>query len=318
LEQIINGRAFWQNPISAYQTVEEITDLLLHTVKQYQQWHSTLRDAKAALELLEILADPQLLQEAKTSLSLLSIELDRIEIEHLLSGKYDRNGAYLTITGKDSVEMLLRMYASWAKSHGYKLSWVAESLACSGVINYAIVEIHGIYPDGYLKSETGIHKLERILPENANSIQTSLVRVEVTPICNESEFEIPQQDLEIILPLILGNTNKLEVWVRVVHIPTGIAVYCDCERNRHQNKEKALSIVKSKLWALANSQGVKQIADIQPHSSQNLPSQEIRRYIFDSKMVLDIRTGLKTTALTEVINGKIDPFIRAYLQQECQ
>lgn len=287
-------------------------------MKQFQQWHSTLRDAKAALELLEIQADPQLLQEAKASLSLLSLELDRIEIEHLLSGKYDRNGAYLTITGEDSVEMLLRMYASWAKSHGYKLSWVAVSLDCSRVINHAIWEIIGIYPYGYLKSETGIHKLERPLPENANNIQTSIVRVEVTPIFNESEFEIPQQDLEIILPSIQGNTNKLEVWVRVVHIPTGIAVYCDCERNRHQNQEKALSILKSKLWALANFQGVKQIANIQPQNFKNLPSQEIRRYIFDPKMVLDIRTGLKTTALTEVMNGKIDPFIRAYLQQECQ
>ncbi|MEH1888224.1 MAG: peptide chain release factor-like protein [Nostoc sp.] len=147
---------------------------------------------------------------------------------------------------------------------------------------------------------------------------TSLASVEVSPILDKSvKFEIPEKDLEITVPRPQGNVNSPETWVRVFHIPTGISVFCDQERRQIQNQELALAILKSKLFVIARIQGVQQVDEIQPRQIKSLSNKLIREYILHPyTRVKDLRTNVVTTAATEVLDGDIDLFIKAYLQQQ--
>jgi peptide chain release factor 2 len=330
LNQLISQATFWDNSVTFYQILQEI-EFLNATKKQYQRSHFILEDIKAALELLELSADEELLQEAQTNLTQLQQELETIEIQQLLSNPHDEKGAFLTITagvgGADAeywAYMLLRMYSKWGESHSYKILLVKESCGDLAGIKSASLEIIGRYAYGYLKSETGTHQLQQISPfDVSNSLRTSLASVEVIPILGESvEWEIPEKDLEITWPRYRGNVNHLETWVNMVHIHTGISVFCNQERSLMQNKEKALAILKSKLFAMptagyayALAQNV-QIDKIQPRQIKPVSSKLIREYILHPYTnVKDLRTNVETTAATEVFDGKIDLFIKAYLQQ---
>jgi len=159
----------------------------------------------------------------------------------------------------------------------------------------------------------------RISPLSGNGRRhTCFAIVEVSPILDKSvEFEIPAKDLEITLPRHKGNVNRPETWVRVFHIPTGITVFCKQERNQLQNKEKALAILKNKLFAIALAQGVQQVAEIQPQRINSFSNKLIREYILHPyKNVKDLRTKVATTDVVEVLDGEIDLFIKAYLQQQ--
>lgn len=147
---------------------------------------------------------------------------------------------------------------------------------------------------------------------------TCLASVEVSPILDECiDFEIPQKDLEITYRRYQGNVNRTETWVQVIHIPTGIAVISNNERSQMQNKEKALAILKSKLLAIALAQGVQQITKIQPRQIQSLSKKLIREYILHPyQKVKDLRTQLETTAVTDILEGEIDLFLKASIQQQ--
>jgi len=210
------------------------------------------------------------------------------------------------------------MYYRWAIKHNYQVCVVEETFGDFTGFKYVTCEFIGSYAYGCLKSELGIHQLQRILPfDTSGNLQISLARVEVFPILGESlEFEIPQQHLEIKVARNQGNRNRTEVWVQVVHLPTGITVFCEYERSQMQNKKKALAILKGKLVAIALAQGVNSIANIQPGRIKDLSNKIIREYILHPyTKVKDLRTNAETTAVTEVLNGEIDLFIKAYLQQ---
>lgn len=285
-----------------------------------------LEDIKAGVELLELSADEQLLQEVQTNLTQLWEEVNKAEIGHLLSQPCDQNGAFITITADiGSVDaqgwasMLFRMYYLWAVSHGYKVFPVDINKGDEPYIRYAL-EITGYYAYGYLKSEQGRHaRILRISPLNGKGRRyTSFANVEVSPILDESvEFEILEKDLEIILPPPQGNVNRAAVWVQVFHLPTGITVFCNNEYKQLQNKEKALAILKSKLWAIMQAQGVNQIAKIKPKEITSLSSNSVREYVLHPyQKVKDLRTNLETTAVAEVLDGEIDLFIKAYVRQK--
>lgn len=324
LDQVIAQPDFWNHPTRAYEVLQEIEYSIFYKHQEYQRWCSILEDIKAALELLELSADEQLWQEVQSNLTQLQQELETAEIRQLLSDPHDQKGAFLTITaGVGGVDaeywayMLLQMYWRWAKSHNYQLDVVEISDGNEAGIKYATLEITARCAYGCLKSETGTHQLQQISPfDAAKSLQTSLTSVEVIPILDESvEWEIPEKDLEITWYRHRGNVNRTEVWVRVVHIPTGISVFCDQQRSQLQNKEKALAILKSKLFAIALAQGV-QIDKIQPRQIKPLSNKLIREYILHPyTKVKDLRTNVETPAATEVLDGKIDLFIKAYLQQ---
>jgi peptide chain release factor 2 len=297
-----------------------------------QRWQSSLDDARAILELLELESDEALLQEAESNLTHLSRELDQWELQQLLSGPYDQHGAVLTINAgaggtdaQDWAEMLLRMYTRWAEQHRYKVHLMESSEGDEAGIKSATLEIDGKYAYGYLKVEKGTHRLVRISPFNANDKrQTSFAGVEVMPILDSSvTLDIPDKDLEITTSRAGGkggqNVNKVETAVRVVHLPTGLAVRCTEERSQLQNKERALSLLKAKLLVIAQEQRAKEIADIRGDIVEAAWGNQIRNYVFHPyQMVKDLRTAMETTAIEDVMNGELDPFIEACLRQDNQ
>lgn len=272
--------------------------------------------------------DDSVLGEVKSGYSELQEKIDNMKLDTLLSGKYDKLSAIITLhsgaggtEAQDWCEMLYRMYNMWAERKGFKTEVIDYLDGEEAGIKSVTFSIEGLNAYGYIKSEKGVHRLVRISPfDSAARRHTSFASCEVIPELDEElDVEINPEDLRIDTYRSSGaggqHINKTESAIRITHLPTGIVVTCQNERSQHKNKETAMKVLKSKLVEIAEREQKDKIDDLKGVQTEIAWGNQIRSYVFHPySMVKDHRTNYETGNINAVMNGDIDGFINAYLK----
>lgn len=314
---------FWQDTETAQSIMKQIAKLDARTVP----WQQLLSGSQDLIDMLQ-LNDATMLTELSTQFDQLNTDFEHLKEQLKLNGQYDDHDAILSIhagaggtDAQDWAQMLERMYLRYSEKAKWQTSMIDESTGEEAGIKSATIEISGPFAYGKLKSEHGVHRLVRLSPFNAESRETSFAKVEVTPkIDKPDELAIDDKDLKVDVYRSGGHggqsVNTTDSAVRITHLPTGIVVAIQNERSQLQNKELAMTILRSKLAQLQLEQHRENIAELKGPNEQAAWGNQIRNYVLHPyKQVKDIRTKYESSDPEAILNGDLDAFIQAYLEQ---
>ena len=319
---------FWQKDAQETGKVLAKIKQLKHKVEQYKRIEKEGIDLQELTELANLENDEEVAKDILKSTIKLENEIEKLELETLLSGKYDKNNAILTLhpgaggtESQDWVEMLYRMYTRWAVKNGYEVKELDYLEGDEAGIKSVTFEIIGENAYGYMKGEMGVHRLVRISPFDAGGRRhTSFASLEVLPeITDDVQIDINPDDLRIDTYRASGaggqHINKTSSAVRITHIPTNIVVACQSERSQIQNRETAMRMLKSKLLDTREKEQKATIDGLKGEQKDIAWGSQIRSYVFcPYTLVKDHRTNFEVGNVESVMNGNIDGFIEAYLK----
>jgi peptide chain release factor 2 len=287
-----------------------------------------LRDAGELLELAADEADTLAADEIERDATALAAEVERLEFQRMFPGKMDSHSAFLDIQAgaggteaQDWAAMLLRMYLKWADSHGIKTEIIDQSDGEVAGIKGATISMTGDYAYGWLRTETGVHRLVRKSPfDSGNRRHTSFASVFVSPeVDDDIDIEINPADLRTDVYRSSGaggqHVNKTESAVRITHVPSGIAVACQSERSQHKNRSTAMKMLKAKLYELEFNKRNAAAKVLEDSKSDVSWGNQIRSYVLDQSRIKDLRTGVEVGNTTAVLDGALDQFMQASLKQ---
>lgn len=329
LEEKTTVENFWADSKNSGAVLKNISEIKLK-LKEYETLVRAYDDALTLTELALEAEDESVYEEAKSNKKFVETETERLTLANLLSGEYDSGNAIMQIhagaggtEAADWVQMLYRMYTRWADRHGFKtkvLDYIAGDEA--GIKNVTFL-LEGSHAYGFLKSETGVHRLVRISPfDSSGRRHTSFASVEVMPEINDDAGDIVIKDEDIKVDTYRAggaggqHVNKTESAVRITHLPTGVIVACQNERSQHQNREVAMKMLKSKLIEIKERAHLEKIEDIKGDQKDIGWGNQIRSYVFmPYTLAKDHRTNAESGNITAVMDGDIDIFINTYLKE---
>lgn len=318
---------FWDDPEVSNRKMKELKNLK-DTVDTMKGLRSQYEDIETLIEMGYEEEDPEMAAEIRGELDSFISDFEEIRISTLLSGEYDKNNAILKLNagagGTESCDwcsMLYRMYTRWAERKGFSIEVLDYLDGDEAGIKSVTFQVNGENAYGYLKSEKGVHRLVRISPFNAQGKrQTSFVSLDVMPDIEEDmDIEVNDDDLRIDTYRSSGaggqHINKTSSAIRITHIPTGIVVQCQNERSQFQNKDKAMQMLKAKLYMLKQEENAEKLSDIRGEVKDIGWGNQIRSYVLQPyTMVKDHRTNEESGNADAVLDGALDPFINAYLK----
>ncbi|MUT64995.1 peptide chain release factor 2 [Paenibacillus sp. NEAU-GSW1] len=328
-EEKMTAPDFWDDNDRAQSLIAEL-NAVKSTVEQYERLNNEQDDLQTMLELAEEENDESLETDIVEGVAALVGKLNDFELQLLLNQPYDKLNAILELhpgaggtESQDWGQMLYRMYTRWAEKRGFKVEVLDYQDGDEAGIKSVTISVKGYNAYGYLKAEKGVHRLVRISPFDASGRRhTSFVSCDVVPeITDDIEIEIRSEDLKVDTYRASGaggqHVNKTESAIRITHVPTGIVVACQQERSQIQNRERAMNMLRSKLYERKIEEQQKQLAEIRGEQSDIAWGSQIRSYVFHPySMVKDHRTQVETGNVGAVMDGDINAFIDGYLRHQ--
>jgi peptide chain release factor 2 len=317
----------WNEPEKAQALGRERSSLEI-VVNTIEDMDSGLDDVEGLLELAVEEDDPDTVTEVEAELETLKEKLEKLEFRRMFSGEMDENNAYVEIQSgsggteaQDWANMLLRMYLRWCEARGFKAELMEVSDGEVAGIKSATIKVDGEYGYGWLRTETGVHRLVRKSPfDSGNRRHTSFASVFISPEVDDNiDIEINPADLRIDVYRASGaggqHVNRTESAVRITHLPTNIVTQCQNDRSQHKNKDQAMKQLKAKLYELELQKRSAESQALEDSKADIGWGSQIRSYVLDDSRIKDLRTGVENRNTQAVLDGDLDPFIEASLKK---